>query len=365
MQITAKRIYCFIEQNESEITTILSATISLCLIRFYFSSKDTGSKNFDQLTKEEEKKLKEANRHISRALRLSKSKVAKEGGITQIIAKLRAGGITPITPKLLATQVAIMTVNAAKDGSIHALAIIIACKIHPKTENLIKTICLGGNTDALVNEIAKNLHTKRRTIITRLVMNNEIRKNVNNILLELELIKEPLSQLDLFRLAAYGITVFEIPIVKGAIIASRGITLMFITNKIKQVIVSQLSGEIAKGILVAILSMLSSGDGRPVCGWELTEIEKLKQGLISTSTFKKIITPEGSVTNNMLNPTFNDEIIDFIEIDPVVERLTGSPLFKNPLIHYSPKFNVDYVIERLVIGNDISKLPRDHITNLW
>ena len=48
-----------------------------------------------------------------------------------------------------------------------------------------------------------------------------------------------------------------------------------------------------------------------------------------------------------------------------VEKLTGSQLFKNPLIHYSPKFNVDYVVERLIIGNDISKLPRDHLTNLW
>ena len=69
-----------------------------------------------------------------------------------------------------------MIVNAAKDGSIHALALIIASKIHPKSENFIKTICLGGNTDALVNEIAKNLHTKRQTIIKRLIINKEIRK---------------------------------------------------------------------------------------------------------------------------------------------------------------------------------------------
>ena len=139
-------------------------------------------------------------------MRLSKSKVAK----------LRGGGSYPLTPKLIATLVAIMTVNAAKDGSIHALALLITFKLYPKSEKLIKTICLGGNTDAIVNEIAKNLYTKRRTIITRLIMNKEIRKNINNILLELELIKEPLSQLDLFRLAAYGITAFEVPLVKGA-----------------------------------------------------------------------------------------------------------------------------------------------------
>ncbi len=277
MELTAKRIYCFIEKYESQITNTLGATISLCLIRFYFNNKDTGSENFGQLTPEEEKKLKKSNRRISRALRLSKSKVAK----------LRGGGSYPITPKLIATKVAIMTVNAAKDGSIHALALIIACKIHPKSENFIKTICLGGNTDALVNEIAKNLHAKRQTIITRLIMNKEIRKNVNNILLELELIKEPLSQLDLFRLAAYSITMFEIPIVRGAIIAARGITLMFLTNKIKQVIVSELSGEIAKGVLVAIFSVLS-GSGGTICGVDVTEIEKLKQGLISRSTFREI-----------------------------------------------------------------------------
>ena len=158
---------------------------------------------------------------------------------------------------------------------------------------------------------------------------------------------------------------FEIPIVRGAIIASRGIMLMFLTTKIRQVIVSQLSGEIARGVLVAIFSVLSGSDGGTgtICGVDVTEIEKLKQGLISRATFRKIGAPEGSVATNI--PTFNDEIIDFLEIDPVVERLTGSPLFKNPLIHYSPKFNLDYVIERLVIGNDISKLPRDHITNLW
>lgn len=348
LTLTSRRIYCFIEQYESQITNTLSLTISLCLIRFYF--KNTGSENFDQLTKKEEKKLKESNRRISRALKLSKSKVAK----------LRGGGSSPIPPKLIATKVALMTVNAAKNGSIHALCLIIAGKLYPNSEKLIKTICLGGNTDAIVNEIAKNLHTKRQTIITRLIMNKEIRKNINNILLELELIKEPLSQLDLLRVTAYSITVLEVPLVKGAIIGARGIMLMFITNKIRQFIVSELSGEIAKGVLVAILSTLSSGGAESICGIDLTEIEKLKQGLISRSTLKGIETPKSSVASPPTFPTFNDKIIDFIEIDPVVERLTGSPL-----IPYSPKFNVDYVIERLVIGHDLSKLPRDHITNLW
>ena len=59
MELTSKRIYCFIENYESQITNTLSLTISLCLIRLYFNN--TGSENFDQLTKEEEKKLKEAN----------------------------------------------------------------------------------------------------------------------------------------------------------------------------------------------------------------------------------------------------------------------------------------------------------------
>lgn len=351
MELTSKRIYCFIENYESQITHTLSLTISLCLIRFYF--KNTGSENFDQLSKKEEKKLKESNRRISRALRLSE------------IAKLRGGGSYTITPKLIATKVARMLVNGAKDGSIHAFALRIACKIHPKGENFIKTICFGGNTDALVNEIAKNLQAKKRTIITQLIMNKDIRANVNNILLELELIQEPLSQLDLLRLAGYSVTMLEIPIARTTVYAVRGLTLMFITNKIRQIIINELSGEIARGVLVAIFSVLSGSDGVTICGLDVTEIEKLKQGLMSKSTFKGIKAPEASVANNILNPTFNDEIIDFIDVDPVVERLTGSPLFKNPLIHYSPKFNVDYVIERLVIGNDITNLPRDHITNLW
>ena len=82
-------------------------------------------------------------------MRLSKSKVAKlQGGSESTHLE---------TFQLIANKVAIMTVNAAKDGSIHTLALIIACKIHPKSEKFIKTICLGGNTDAIVNEIAKNL----------------------------------------------------------------------------------------------------------------------------------------------------------------------------------------------------------------
>ena len=51
----------------------------------------------------------------------------------------------------------------------------------------------------------------------------------------------------------------------------------------------------------------------------------------------------------------------------MVKKLISSQLFNNRLIPYSPTFNVHYVIEKLVIGNDISKLklPIDHITNLW
>ena len=106
-----------------------------------------------------------------------------------------------------------------------------------------------------------------------------IRKNINNILLELGLIKETLSQLDLFRLAVYGITMFEIPIVKGAIIATIVITLMFITNKIKQVIISDFSVQ-AKGASVVIYSMLSGRDIQTICGVDMREIEKLKQALL-------------------------------------------------------------------------------------
>ena len=48
MGITAKSIYCFIEKYESETTTILSATISLWLIKVYFKNQDT--KGFGQLS---------------------------------------------------------------------------------------------------------------------------------------------------------------------------------------------------------------------------------------------------------------------------------------------------------------------------
>ena len=349
MKLTAKRIYCFIENYDSQITHTLSLTISLCLIRFYF--KNTASENFDQLSKKEENKLKESNRRISRALKLSTSKVAT----------LRGGASYPINPKLIATQVATITVNAAKDGSIHALAIIIACKLHPQCEKFVKAICFGGNTDAIINEMAKNLESKRRTIIIRLMTNEEIRKNINNILLELELIKEPLTRVELFRLFVYGVTAFEVPLIKGVIIGARGIALMFITNKIRRVILSELSGEIAKGIIVAIMGAVSNGEAENLCGIiDMTDIERLKQGLLTRSTIRKVKAPEGSVASNILTPSFNDEIIDFIDIDPVVERLTGSPL-----IPYLPKFNMDYVIERLVMGDDISKIPKDHITNLW
>ena len=85
---------------------------------------------------------------------------------------------------------------AAKNGSIHTLALIIACKVHPTSEKLIKAICLGDNTDALVKEITDNLHEKRQTILRRILMNKKIRKNINNILLELELIKKPLTQME-------------------------------------------------------------------------------------------------------------------------------------------------------------------------
>ena len=354
MTVTARNVYCFVEKYESQITSTLSLTISLYLIRLYFTK--TGSKNFGQLTKDEERKLKESNRRISRALRLSKSKGAKFRGVT----KFRGGGSYPITPKLLATKFARMTVAAAKDGSIHALALILSCKLYPKSEKWIKTICLGGNTDAIVNEIAKNLHAKRQTIIAQLITDNAIRKNLNDILLELELIEEPLNKLDLFRLAAYDFNAFEVPFVKGAIIGARGLTLMFLTSKIRQILVSELSKEIAKGVFVAILSALSNGGTESLCGIDMTEIEKIKQGLLSRSTLGGIKAPEGSVASNILPLTFNEEIVDFIDIDPVVERLTGSPL-----IPYSSKFNLDYVIERLVIGLDINQLPRDHITNLW
>ena len=57
MELNSNRIYCFIEKYELEITHTLSLTISVWLIRLYF--KNVRSENFDHLTKEEEKKLKQ------------------------------------------------------------------------------------------------------------------------------------------------------------------------------------------------------------------------------------------------------------------------------------------------------------------
>jgi hypothetical protein len=113
MKLTAKCIYCFIEKYESEMTSVLGATFSLWLIRVYFQKE--GTEDFGQLSEEEKKKLKKSNQRISRALKLSKSNLA----IT-----LRGGGIDPITPKLIATQLARITLKAAKDGSIHALGVL-------------------------------------------------------------------------------------------------------------------------------------------------------------------------------------------------------------------------------------------------
>ena len=82
-------------------------------------------------------------------------------------------------------------------------------------------------------------------VIRKLIADKAIRKNINKLLLKLELIHKPLNYLDLVKLAAYDITLFELPFVKGAIMGAQGLTLIFVTKKIKQVIVSKLSGEIA------------------------------------------------------------------------------------------------------------------------
>lgn len=359
-QSLSRRLYCFIESYESEITTALTSTVSLCLIRLYFNN--TESKNFTRLTKKQEKKLKKAEKRISQVLKLSKSKVVNSKYIVvNEVVKLRGGA--SITPKIIATKVALIVVNGIKDGSVHAIVLLISCRLYPNIEKAIKTICLGGNTDAIVNEIANNLHANRQAIIGQLLTNEEIRHNFNNILLELELIKKPLTQRELFGLALYSIKVLEVPFVKGAIIGARGVMLMLITNKVRQIIVHEFSREIAKGVLVGILSTLNIGAAESVCDIDLTEIKKMKEVMTKSPLSlpgTKIKAPEGPFESNILPPIFNDEIIDFIEIDPVVERLRGSLV-----IPFSSKFNVDYVIERLVMGHDISKLPIDHITNLW
>ena len=56
-----------------------------------------------------------------------------------------------------------------------------------------------------------------------------------------------------------------------------------------------------------------------------------------------------------------------MSINLVDVNLTGNQLFPTPFPvgPYAPRFTIEYVIERLVIGDDFPKLPRDHITNLW
>lgn len=280
------------------------------------------------------------------------------------ITKLRGGAVNP---PLSAKQVATLTVNAFKDGSIHAIAILIACQAHPKIDNFVKVLIFGDKTktEALINEIAANLYIKRQAIILKLVNNPEMLKNFNRFFLEAGLIETPITLIDLGKAGLSSIFAWEVPIVKSGILACQSIIVLFFTNKIRQFIITQLGQQITKGIIAGILSALTTNNVESFCV-DMTEIEKLKQGTIIPKTLPAVEPSlDPAAANNILTPRFNDKIIDFIDIEPTVEKLFGSQLFENSLIHYSPKFNVDYVIERLTMGTDISKLPRDHITNLW
>ena len=364
MTINAKGIYCFIEKYEGQITNALGAGFALWLIRVYFNNTDP---EFGQLTKEEETKLKASQREINRILRSSKVK-SKSKSKSKLL-KLRGGMTGPIEPnaKLLTEKIARLCVNGLINGSVNTASILIACKVSPRAEKFVKTICLGGKTEALVNELALNLQRKRIAIIKHLVRNPKVLKSLNDLLLELEVITRPLDYWDLTRLAAYGISICEVPIVKGAFMVCQGFSFMVITNtirtSIKRAIYSEIGQEVGKIILITFTNALTGTHAESVCGVDMKTIEEFKQAMLSRprglpSGYNQVLAP-----NNVLK--FNDEIIDFVEGEPIIEKLTGSQLLNDALIPYSPKFNVDYVIKRLVIGNDINTLPRDHITNLW
>ena len=144
MTINAKGIYCFIEKYEGQITNALGAGFALWLIRVYFNNTDP---EFGQLTKEEETKLKASQREINRILRSSKVKSKSK------LLKLRGGMTGPIDPtaKLLSEKIARLAINGLINGSVHTASILIACKVSPRAEKFVKTVCLGGKTEALVN----------------------------------------------------------------------------------------------------------------------------------------------------------------------------------------------------------------------
>ena len=69
-----------------------------------------------------------------------------------------------------------------------------------------------------MNEIARIVYVKRRTLILKLISDKQYRQTFNNILLKLKVIDKRLTQADLFKVGLYDMTLFEFPLAKGCIL---------------------------------------------------------------------------------------------------------------------------------------------------
>lgn len=198
--------------------------------------------------------------------------------------------------------------------------------------------------------------------------NRKIFKIRNKISLKAKIIKVRLTCLRLFRLARYWINKIGRLIVRISLVACRTIVLIFITNQIKQmlklIIVSQVIERINNGALVGVVARIYKGNMLQFCDFDSSQIQKLKQKFQTTDIPQAVLRfPDSSANNFISAPFFNDEIPKIMDIISVPR--SGHEVFTNEMIDYTPKFTIDYVIERLVIGDDITKLPHNHITNLW
>ena len=132
-----------------------------------------------------------------------------------------------------------------------------------------------------------------------------------------------------------------------------------------------MSKEIALVTIVVMGQIVSSvhmDNIEAICKENLPDIQTFREELIlrrNSPSPDPILTPKSSVGNLIHQVKFDDDISLFTDIQPLLKQLPGNKSITNKLIDYVPKFNLDYVIERLVIGNDITKLPINHITNLW
>ena len=120
--------------------------------------------------------------------------------------------------------------------------------------------------------------------------------------------------------------------------------------------------------MLNIASVSQSGSIDTTCGDTQSAIDSLISSFRRKNDFllsKSIEGPNVFDSINVIKLTFNEDIVHFTELELIIDKLTGPEVLKNRLTLYSPKFTVNYVIERLTLGYEITKLSKDHIKNLW